>query len=289
MTTNNTSAILTNIFATLTNIGLDDLIVDAYGFSYGPEVEAEDTLDLDQPYPAAKVPLMHRALLAKAAPKQPGDVPEPEFRLFAGDQEVAHYSAPLAAAWNPELEWVEGVQPDPNLPITKVVFKIKRREQRRHELEGISLVQLCATAPERRQALAPYKRGETPILNFFITQDGKEIGRVDSDSQFHYTAAPDLRTALGWAMATDGGRGRSLKFDLEVVTRDLVTDVIKTLHPYAISQRYFFEGWHPAMNKAFKAVGGSRYSDALSFSNLLWRILTREYLGEEHPGYGFSH
>jgi hypothetical protein len=123
-------------------------------------------------------------------------------------------------------------------------------------------------------------------LRIVVEQNGKVIGHIDSDGDFDYEAAPDLRTALGWKIATDGGRERLIEsFNLEQEAASLL-DTIRTC---GVSEEAFFGGYFDTLKRVFVYKHTSRFGDGYcGAATTLWRVATRE-LGEEHAGYPFCY
>ncbi len=121
-------------------------------------------------------------------------------------------------------------------------------------------------------------------LRIAIELNGKCIGHVDSDGDFDYEAAPNLRTALGWKVATDGGRVRLIEgFDLDEASRRLSEVILR----FGICKTVFLGPWMKALEKVFVYEKTSRFGDGYcGAANTLWRVATRE-LGQEHEGYEF--
>ncbi len=125
-------------------------------------------------------------------------------------------------------------------------------------------------------------------LSFWIRieKDGARIGSVDSDGRFDYTAAPDFRTALGWQIATDGGRVRIVEsFNLDEASILL----LYAIRDAGTSREAFFGPYFKELQRVFKSGHTSRFGDGYcGAATNLWQVATRE-LGEEHPGYSFSY
>ncbi len=147
------------------------------------------------------------------------------------------------------------------------------------------LAQLCALRYRgiaREIGLDPEKVG----FSIEIATEGRAIGFVDSDGGFHHEAAPDLRTALAWKVATDGGRERLVTgFNPDQAAEDILA-IIATGEP---SEAKFFGSYSAALKKIFVYEESSRFSDGhCSAMTTLWHVATRE-LGCEHAGYGFAY
>lgn len=98
--------------------------------------------------------------------------------------------------------------------------------------------------------------------------------------------APDIRTALGWRIATDGGREYLIQFfDLDQAARFIV----ETIRMKGTSQDAFFDSFSAVLKSVFVFGRTSRFSDGYcGAKTLLWRMATRE-VGEEHGGYPFAY
>lgn len=123
-------------------------------------------------------------------------------------------------------------------------------------------------------------------FRIMIKKDGEEIGYITSDGVFNYEKAPDLRTALGWRIATDGGRTYIIGFfHLDQATRSL----LDTVRVNGTKKEVFFGPYFEALKSVFIYERTTRFGDGYcGAATTLWHVATRE-LGEEHPGYSFSY
>lgn len=127
---------------------------------------------------------------------------------------------------------------------------------------------------------------QTVSLRVYLEEDGRRIGHIDSDGDFDYEAAPDLRTALGWKIATDGGRTALIKdFDLDQATKS----ILDTVRSRGTSKDAFYRSFFEVVKEVFVYKHTSRFGDGYCGAvTVLWHAATRE-LGEEHPGYPFAY
>lgn len=118
----------------------------------------------------------------------------------------------------------------------------------------------------------------------YVKREDKEIGRIDSDGRFMYRSAPDLRTALGWSIATDGGRERIIDFfDLDKASQS----ILALIHEEGVSEKTFFGHYFKLLQTIFKYEQTSRFADGYcGAADDLWHVATRQ-LGNEHSGYNF--
>jgi len=124
-------------------------------------------------------------------------------------------------------------------------------------------------------------------VDAIIKKDGQRIGCVSSN-HFYYEAAPDLRTALGWSIATEYGREHLIEesFDLDEAKQV----ILNTININGTGEKVFRGEYFQALKKRVVVYEHtSSYSDGyLGFATMFWRLATRE-LGEEHPGYPFCY
>lgn len=118
------------------------------------------------------------------------------------------------------------------------------------------------------------------------SSEGGCIGRIDSDGDFDFDEAPDLRTALGWKIATDGGRGGLEKeFDLTAAAQN----ILATIRSHGTSNEAFFGPYFGVLGSILVAGHTSRFGDGHCGAAIpLWRVATRE-LGMPHEGYSFEY
>ena len=117
-----------------------------------------------------------------------------------------------------------------------------------------------------------------------IFRDGAEIGFIDSDGDFD-CAVGTLRQAIGYKLATDGGRERLVLVDLEAATKR-VLDVVRN---HGTSSENFFGPYQKVVQEVFAYNNGSRFADGYCGAmTVVWRAATRE-LGTLHEGYSFMY
>lgn len=115
-----------------------------------------------------------------------------------------------------------------------------------------------------------------------VEKDGNVLGHIDSDGDFNYFGATDIRTALGWKVATDGGRVRIVDgFDLDTVSKWLLQDVSGDISEDNFRNGYFAK----TVKEAFVADKTSRFGDGYCGAKVvLWYVATRQ-VGTPHDGY----
>lgn len=125
---------------------------------------------------------------------------------------------------------------------------------------------------------------ESIKFNVYVKDGDKEIGTIGTDGQFTYSSAPDLRTALGWCIATDGGRERIIDFfDLDKAAQS----ILELIREEGVSEDTFFGPYFKLLQTIFKYEQTSRFGDGYcGVASDLWRVATRQ-LGNEHGGYDF--
>jgi len=126
------------------------------------------------------------------------------------------------------------------------------------------------------------RRSDEIALHIEVFQDGARIGTVDSDHRFHYSAAPDLRTALGWVIATDLGHVKALGFGLDSAVKGLETVIRKA--PVDGDEKamfnFYFGAFKTQLTHTIVYKRTSRFADGYMGSlNLLWRIGTKAVHG----------
>lgn len=151
--------------------------------------------------------------------------------------------------------------------------------------EPVALSELCGL---RHSGLAQ-KLGlnlEQVELSIQIRRDGVPIGRVDCDGRFRFEAAPVLRTALGWVIATDGGRGRLVDFsNLDQAALAL----LYTITNGDTERTTFFGSFSEVLKRVIVYERTSRFSDGYCGAlTVLWQVATRE-LGQKHEGFSFCY
>jgi hypothetical protein len=155
--------------------------------------------------------------------------------------------------------------------------EIGRREMRLSDLCGLrdgGLAKKLGVDPSRMDLR----------LRIPVEKDEERIGYVDSDGIFRFESAPDTRTALGWLVATDGGRVRVIEFfDLDKATDSIVA----TIREHGTGRDAFFGPYFDSLKKVCGRA--SRFGDGhCGAATTLWRVATRE-LGDEHKGYAFAY
>ena len=168
--------------------------------------------------------------------------------------------------------------------VTGTIGIVRRVHHYNHEKTAIQvgpmhLSQMCG------RVLATIKKGRSDQADFNIdvSQDGVRIGHVDSNHRFHYTAAPDLRTVLGWVVATDLGHVKVLHgFHLDGEVKQLVA-VIRNAPTDGDEKavlNYYLGAFKSQLARAIKYRRTSRVVDGyIGPLYLLWAIGTKAIHG----------
>jgi hypothetical protein len=167
-----------------------------------------------------------------------------------------------------------------DLPVTGTLMGTDRTT--RLGSVDLSLSELCCLRYSGVADKLGHRHGDVD-LSLIVEKEGVRIGRVGSDGDFDYEAAPDLRTALGWKLATDGGRVGLVRIDLDAET-EAILDVVKT---NGTDEEVFFGKFEAVVKGVFEYENGSRFADGYcGAQTILWQVATRQ-LGDEHEGYPF--
>lgn len=160
------------------------------------------------------------------------------------------------------------------------------------------LTQLCAQANLWREHCVPRNRFkfERVAGTIEVLCRNELIGTIDPNDVFSYSAAPDLRTCLGWVVATDQGRRQhSFEYDLDGAVH-AINQSLQTLgNPSAASRqevmKVYYEGeFGNAIRANLRQGYGSRLIGGCidEAKNVIWRVATRTLFYEEHPGFILS-
>lgn len=135
---------------------------------------------------------------------------------------------------------------------------------------------------------------EEARLKMAIFLGGEQVGYVDSDGQFNFTAAPNLRVCVGWAVATDWGRQNLLdgyNLDYEVNKLEYAVREAPPLDGSAddLLRHYFLNGvWNFAVLEAMAYEKGSRFGNGhCAVKTLYWMVATRTIRERLHAGFPF--
>lgn len=123
-------------------------------------------------------------------------------------------------------------------------------------------------------------------VHVLVDNGTKLIGYITSDGHFDYFDAPNLRTALAWKIASDGGRVRLIDFfDLDRAAASIL-DVIRS----STDKDTFFGTYFDSLKRVFKYEQTTRFGDGYcGAAAVLWQVGTREVYGETHDGYSFCY
>ena len=146
------------------------------------------------------------------------------------------------------------------------------------ELGPMHLSQMCGNV----WATINKRRSDEIDLSIRVFSNGTKIGVVDSDNSFHYSAAPDLRTALGWNVATDLGHMKVLGFGLDSAVKGLETVIRKA--PVDGDEKailnFYLGAFKTQLSHTIVYQRTSRFSDGyMGPLGLLWRIGTKTIHG----------
>lgn len=165
------------------------------------------------------------------------------------------------------------------------------------ETDPMKLSELCGRATDIRYKGIEVDKagGEIVDLNIHVFMDAVEIGYVDSDAQFNFKAARNLRDCVGWAVATDLGQERVLSYDLDVQVEALGRS-IRMAPPLEaefadVLKDFFFSGaFAQEVMKTMQYQVASRFGDGYcGVKTLFWRVGTRTLRGQEHEGFSFCY
>lgn len=147
-----------------------------------------------------------------------------------------------------------------------------------------SVSEICALRPTGLLNLMGVdSTAALPIVR--IMRDNAMVGSVDGSGCFCYSGAPDLRTALAWGLATDGGRHCLF----EKVDTDAVAAHAQGINDVIVREgtaKSTFDGSYLAvLREIFVHKRTSRFEEPdWELRRTLWRVATRT-LGREHYGY----
>lgn len=146
------------------------------------------------------------------------------------------------------------------------------------ELGPMHLSQLCGSV----RGLLNTRRSDEMAGWVQVLQDGQSIGVIDSDKRFHYSAAPDLRTALGWALATDLGQTKVLSPVLDSATKGIETVIRKA--PVDGDEKavlsYYTGTFNTQVQRTFVYQKTSRFADGhFGPRDTLWKVGTKAIHG----------
>lgn len=144
------------------------------------------------------------------------------------------------------------------------------------ESRALLLSDLCGLKPAGLAISLNMPLNHTDYVEVVHLQ--QRIGTLERDGSFHFDRAPDLRTALAWKVATDGGRERIVSFDSDAASRRIINSIeLVSATSYEIFLR--------TLSHIFVNGTTSRFSDThYAAADLIWQVATRE-IGEEHPGF----
>jgi hypothetical protein len=111
-----------------------------------------------------------------------------------------------------------------------------------------------------------------------VFQDGKEIGWIDSDRCFYYTAAPTVRDFIGWAWCSGLGRSKEITADLKLASAEVCKYVNRC------NGRVMYEGWDKLMGEVY-IRDRTVWCEGSPLINPTLAVATRLLTGKEHPGF----
>jgi cold shock CspA family protein len=130
---------------------------------------------------------------------------------------------------------------------------------------------LCQDSLSTTDRSGQYKKSATVDIKVF--RFNTEIGHIDSKGRFHFFAAPSLREALGWVVATSTGRHKAVNgFDIDGAAKGLMKDVAKKL------TQCEFEA---SVARVFPRIGRNYQHQGVKA--VLWAVGVKASLAEAHP------
>lgn len=135
--------------------------------------------------------------------------------------------------------------------------------------------------------------GEKVKLWMLIFLGEERIGYINSDGQFNFTAAPDLRVCVGWAVASDYGREKVLDYDLSFEVNKLeyaikMASPVDGTHEEDLKKLFFEGAWKRAIVEVMQYKKGSRFCNGYcGVTTMFWEVATRTIRGREHPAFPF--
>lgn len=154
--------------------------------------------------------------------------------------------------------------------------------------EPMLLSELCGGG----QQLARNRGMELHTYSYCIEvyQSDAHLGYIDPQGRFYcsYGYAEKLRTALGWAVATDLGQTQPLVYALDLEAARLEAEIRYGVKGKGETElkAFFFADWQDAVRRALVQGKGSRFENAhLGLMIELWRVGTRRILGRTHLGF----
>lgn len=155
------------------------------------------------------------------------------------------------------------------------------------ETQPMELSELCGNSPEVQYAPG-YKTAD--YMTRVFDPKGAIIGVIDSDRRFLYNSAPDIRSCIGWAVATDLGRTQHLNFNLDEAAR-VVTEAMGWCPELRGGDRelkeFYFGTYRDTVKEIIKRDVSTRFDDGGAAHTPLWRVATLKLKGEEHPGFPY--
>ncbi len=165
------------------------------------------------------------------------------------------------------------------------------------ETGPVRLTQLCAQAGLWREHCVPRNRSayERVRPTIDVVHEDVLIGTIDHDYIFSYSNAPDLRTCVGWAVATDQGRWHLFEYDLDRTIQAITRSLQKLGDPSVASRgevmKVYCEGeFGEAIRVHLRQGNGSHFIGGCTeeAKNAIWRVATRTLFGQEHAGFIFN-
>jgi cold shock CspA family protein len=166
-----------------------------------------------------------------------------------------------------------------DIVVTGTIGVVRRDLNYHHEKTAVQLgpmhlSQMCGNI----WATLQKRRTDEADLHIEVYHNGQRIGTVDSDHRFHYSAAPDLRTALGWIFATDLGHVKVLGVGLDSAVKGLETVIGKAPvdgDDKALSN-FYLGAFKTQLSQTIVYKRTSRFGDGhMCALRLLWAIGTK--------------
>lgn len=161
-----------------------------------------------------------------------------------------------------------------------------------------TLTLLCAQADLWCEHCVPRNRSayERVRGTLEVLRQDELIGMIDLNHVFSYSAAPDLRTCIGWVVATDLGRRRLFDYDLDVAVSAIAESVrglgnLSTAPRGEVMKVYCEGAFGEAVRVHLRQDHGSRIIGSGSTQEAkraIWQVAVRTLLGQEHAGFIFN-
>ncbi|HEY4516666.1 MAG TPA: cold shock domain-containing protein [Candidatus Paceibacterota bacterium] len=212
----------------------------------------------------------------------------PKAALWAFEDQEISVTAPTWSGETPKLNETLRANLDKfgleDIMVTGTIGVVRRDHNYNHamttvQLGPMHLSQMCGNIWSTIQK----RRSDEADLHVEVFHNGERIGSVDSDHSFHYSAAPDLRTALGWVVATDLGHVKVLHgfhLDGEVKQIEAVIRNAPTSGDEKAVLKFYLGAFKNQLARTIKHERTSRFGDGyMGPLYLLWAVGTKAIHG----------